>query len=32
MIFVGYESGSTAYSYYDPNTKLVHISTDVIFD
>jgi hypothetical protein len=32
MIFVGYESGSAAYRCYDPNTKCVHISRDVIFD
>jgi hypothetical protein len=32
MIFVGYEAGSTAYRCYDPCTKRVHISRDVIFD
>jgi hypothetical protein len=32
MIFVGYEPGSTAYRCYDPHTKCVHISRDVVFD
>jgi hypothetical protein len=32
MIFVGYEPGSVAYRCYDPVTKHVHISRDVIFD
>ncbi|WVZ50903.1 hypothetical protein U9M48_002109, partial [Paspalum notatum var. saurae] len=32
MIFVGYEPGSAAYRLYDPATKRVHISRDVIFD
>jgi hypothetical protein len=32
MIFVGYEPGSAAYRCYDPNTKCLHISRDVIFD
>jgi hypothetical protein len=32
MIFVGYEPGSAAYRCYDPNTKRVHISRDVVFD
>jgi hypothetical protein len=31
-IFVGYESGSKAYRCYDPSTKRVVISRDVIFD
>jgi hypothetical protein len=32
MIFMGYGPGSAAYRCYDPNTKSVHISRDVIFD
>jgi hypothetical protein len=32
MIFVGYEPGSKAYRVYDPSTRRVHISRDVVFD
>ena len=32
MIFVGYEPGSKAYRVYDPMTRRVHISRDVVFD
>jgi hypothetical protein len=32
MIFVGYEPGSTGYRCYNPSTKCVHISRDVVFD
>jgi hypothetical protein len=32
MIFVGYEPGSAAYRCYNPSTKRVHISRDVVFD
>jgi hypothetical protein len=32
MIFFGYEPSSAAYRCYNPNTKSVHISSDVIFD
>jgi hypothetical protein len=32
MIFVGYELGSAAYRCYNPVTKRVHISRDVILD
>jgi hypothetical protein len=32
MIFVGYEPGSKAYRTYDPTTRLVHISRDVVFE
>jgi hypothetical protein len=32
MIFVGYEAGSMAYRAYDPVTKRVHITRDVVFD
>jgi hypothetical protein len=32
MIFVSYEPGSKAYRVYDPTTRRVHISRDVIFD
>jgi hypothetical protein len=31
-IFVGYEAGSKAYRLYDPSTRRVHVSRDVIFD
>jgi hypothetical protein len=31
-IFVGYEPGSKAYRLYDPTTRRVHISRDVVFD
>jgi len=31
-IFVGYESGSKAYRLFDPTTRRVHISRDVMFD
>jgi hypothetical protein len=32
MIFIGYESGSKAYRAYDPITKRVHVTCDVVFD
>jgi hypothetical protein len=32
MIFIGYESGSKAYRAYDPITKCVHVTCDVVFD
>jgi hypothetical protein len=32
MIFVGYERGTKAYKAYDPITRRVTISRDVIFD
>jgi hypothetical protein len=32
MIFMGYEPRSAAYKCYDPHTKNVHISKDVVFD
>jgi transposase InsO family protein len=32
MIFVGYEPGSKAYRAYNPLTRRVHISRDIIFD
>jgi transposase InsO family protein len=32
MIFVGYEPRSMAYRVYDPTTKHVHITHDVVFD
>jgi hypothetical protein len=32
MIFVGYKSGSKAYHAYDPITKRVHVTCDVVFD
>jgi hypothetical protein len=32
MIFAGYESSSKAYRAYDPITKYVHVTRDVVFD
>lgn len=32
MVFIGYETGSKVYMMYDPTSKRVHISRDVIFD
>jgi hypothetical protein len=32
MIFVVYESRSKAYRAYDPITKCVHVTRDVVFD
>lgn len=32
MIFIGYERGSKAYHAYDPVTKRVHVTRDVVFD
>jgi hypothetical protein len=32
MIFVGYEVGSMAYRAYDPATRRLHITRDVVFD
>jgi hypothetical protein len=32
MIFVGYETGSMAYRIYDPASKSIHITRDVVFD
>jgi len=32
MVFVGYELGSKAYKVYDPTTRRVHISQDVVFN
>jgi len=32
MVFMGYEPGSKAYRVYDPTTRRVHISRDVVFD
>jgi hypothetical protein len=32
MIFVGYETGTKGYRVYDPVTKKLHISRDVIFE
>jgi hypothetical protein len=32
MIFVGYERGSKAYRAFDPATKRVHVTRDVVFD
>jgi hypothetical protein len=32
MVFIGYETGSKAYRMYDPNSKRVHVSKDVVFD
>jgi hypothetical protein len=32
MILVGYESGSKVYRAYDPITKHVHVTRDMVFD
>jgi hypothetical protein len=32
MVFVGYESGSKAWRFYDPNMRCVHVSRDVMFE
>ncbi|CAA6656454.1 unnamed protein product [Spirodela intermedia] len=32
MIFIGYECGSKAYRAYDPTTRRVHVTRDVVFD
>ena len=32
MIFVGYEEGSKCYRVYDPITKKVQVTRDVIFE
>jgi hypothetical protein len=32
VIFVSYESGSKAYHAYDPITKRVHVTRDMVFD
>jgi hypothetical protein len=32
MVFVGYERGTKAFGMYDPISKRVHISRDVVFD
>ncbi|KAG8097902.1 hypothetical protein GUJ93_ZPchr0013g34364 [Zizania palustris] len=32
MIFVGYEAGSMAYRAYDPTTRRLHVTRDVVFD
>jgi hypothetical protein len=32
MVFIGYEHGSKAYRAYDPVTKRVHVTRDLVFD
>ncbi|XP_073360351.1 uncharacterized protein [Aegilops tauschii subsp. strangulata] len=32
MVFMGYETGSKAYKMYDPVSKCVHVSRDIVFD
>jgi hypothetical protein len=32
MVFVGYEPGSKSWRFYNPNTKLVHVSRDAMFE
>jgi hypothetical protein len=32
MIFVSYESGTEVYRAYDPITKCVHVTCDIVFD
>jgi hypothetical protein len=31
MVFIGYESGTKGYRFFDPSTKKLVISRDVIF-
>jgi hypothetical protein len=32
MVFVGYELGSKAWRFYNPNTKRVHVLHDTMFE
>jgi hypothetical protein len=32
MIFISYESSSKAYHAYDPITKRIHVTRDVVYD
>jgi hypothetical protein len=32
MVFIGYEPGSKAYRFYNPNTERVRISRDAVFE
>ena len=32
MVFIGYEKGSKAYRVYDPFTRIIHLTRDVIFE
>jgi len=32
MVFIGYETGSKAYKMYNPVSKRLQVSRDVIFD
>ena len=32
MIFVGYEIGSKGYRFWDPNSRSIVVSRDVVFD
>ncbi|WVZ58489.1 hypothetical protein U9M48_008761 [Paspalum notatum var. saurae] len=32
MVFVGYEPGTKAYRFYNPNTRRVHVSRDAVFE
>jgi hypothetical protein len=32
MVFIGYEFGTKAYMFYNPVSKRVHISRDIVFD
>jgi hypothetical protein len=32
MVFIGYEPGSKAYRFYNPNTDRIHISRDAMFN
>jgi hypothetical protein len=32
MVFIGYETGSKAYRLFDPSTRRVHVSRDIVFD
>jgi hypothetical protein len=32
MVFIGYELGSKAYRAYDPVSKKVHVTRDLVFE
>lgn len=32
MVFIGYEQGSKAYHFYDPETRKLVVSRDAVFE